>query len=409
MQNYIVRQPVLNRRHEIEAYEIIYQSDRNSLGYGQSDSRVAEAIIAFFTQLDEADFLDNKDAYLCFTPNLLLENVPNLFDEKKLIIQFDESVLICEEPRKLLKRYKDSGYRLALSSFDFNRRYLDFVSMVDVMKLDFADPTDRHLQSLVEFSHQYGLRICAYHVDTPEAMKKAEEMGVDLFQGNYVSQASTSKVHITEHLRSNFFRLMAAIYCDAPDFDEIAEIISLDVTLTFSLLRIVNSAYFALPNRVSSVQQALMILGLNQLRNWIYLISFSSEDDTPSELIRTSFLRGTFCQRLAGLATTLPVSSSEAYMMGIFSTLDSLLDVPMADAVKDLPIQNAIKDALVGREGICSELLQLCIAYEKGKWNQVAYKAEKLGLAEANIGPEYIRSVQMVNKTWDALTNMKVK
>lgn len=406
MQNYIVRQPILNRQREIEAYEIIYQSDRNMV-YAQTDSHVAEAIIAFFTQLDETDFLEDKDAYLSFTPNLLLENVPNLFDEKKLVIQFDESVLICEEPRKLLKRYKDSGYRLALSSFDFNRRYLDFISMVDIMKLDFSDPEEKHIADLVELARKYNMRLCAYHVDTPEALERAEELGMDLFQGTYVSEASSAKVHITEHLRSNFFRLMAAIYCEAPDFEEIAKIISLDVTLTFSLLRIVNSAYFALPNRVSSVQQALTILGLSQLRNWIYLVSFSSEDGTPSELIRTAFLRGTFCQRLAGLLHNLPVSASEAYMMGIFSTLDALLDVPMEEAVKELPIQNAIKDALLGRDGICTELLQLCVSYEKGKWNQVAHKAEKLGLAEERIGPEYIRSVQTVNKTWEALTHMR--
>ena len=402
MDTYIVRQPIVNRRHQTEAYEVLYQSD-SSVMYNQRDSRVAKAVIAFFTQVDASAFLEDKDAYLSFTPNLLLHNVPELFDDKKLIIQFDESVLICEEPRALLRRYKDLGFRLALSSFDFNRRYLDILPLIDIMKVDFSSPCDAHIKTTVELAQKHGMRTCAYHVDTAEAMQIAEELGVELFQGEFVSQVSRAKVHITDHLRTNFFRLMAAIYRDEPNFDEIAEIISMDVTLTFSLLRIVNSAYFALPNRVSSVHQALTILGLKQLSHWIYLLSFSGEDSAPSELIRSSFLRGTFCQNIAGLVKNLPVAASEAYMMGIFSTLDALLGLSMQDAVHDLPISEEIKTALCGGDGLCRDLLLLAISYEKGEWSKATALTAPLGLSAEQLGACYIASVETVNKTWDAL------
>lgn len=404
MDTYIVRQPIVNREQQVEAYEIIYRPD-SSVMNNQSDAHVAESIIAFFNSLEPSNFLEEKEAYLSFTPNLLIKNVPQLFDQGRLVIQFDESVLVSPKPRELLSQYKKLGFRLAFSSFDFNRRYLDFISMVDIMKVDLSTADDRHLDNMVQLARQYGMRTCAYHVDTEESMARAKELDFDLLQGTFVSQDIRSKVHLTDHLRSNFFRLMAAICCQTPDFDEIAEIISLDVTLTFSLLRIVNSAYFALPNRVSSVRQALTILGLNQLRNWIYLLSFSGGNDTPDELIRTSFLRGTFCQNLAARIPTLPVSSSELYMMGIFSTLDLLLSIPMEEAISSLPIHQSVKDALLGREGICSDLLQLCISYEKGDWHTVNELGEKLSLSVEQLAPEYVRSVEYVSKTWEALSH----
>lgn len=403
MDTYIVRQPIMNREEKLEAYEIVYRQDSSSL-YNKRDSSAADAIVSFFSGLDNSNFLDGKEAFLTFTPNLLMQNVSHLFSEKKLVIQVEESVLIHPEAKSILRRHKSQGFRLALSDFEFNKRYLDILPLVDYMKVDFEDSVATNIETRLTIAKEYGMKTIAFNVNTAEAKEKALSYNIDYFQGKSIAEMVRSKAHKVEHLQSNFFRLIAEISKAEPDFDEIAKIIALDVTLTFSILRIVNSAYFALPNRVKDIKQALTILGLGQLRHWVYLLSFSSDSASMSdELIKASFLRATLCQELSQFAKEFPISRSEAYLLGMFSTLDVLLQVDIVDAVNDLPIVEAVKQGLRGEPGKCTDLLGLCLSYEKGDWGDMSQKAEMLGIPVNIIAQKYFEAVEYVTETWDDL------
>lgn len=403
MDTYIVRQPIMNRDQKVEAYEILYQQD-SSILYNQQDSKVADAILAFFSHINAANFLDNKVAFLTIPPNLLMQNVPQLFDEEKLVIQIEENVLILRESVQILRRYKQQGFKLALLNFDFNPRYLNILPLIDIMKIDFSADNAKDIEIKMNIAEKYKMKTIAFNVNTAEALNRISSYSFDYFQGSSVAEMVRSKVHQFEHLQSNFFRLIAAISRETPDFDEITSIISLDVTLTFSLLRIVNSAYFALSNRVKDIKQALAVLGLSQLRHWIYLLTFSSKDGLSEELIRISFQRATFCQKLSHFVTDLPVSHSEAYLLGMFSTLDVLLEVPMKDAIDELSIDQTIKDALIDGTGKCAHLLNLCLAYEKGCWSEVQACAATLNIPFHLIAQKYFESVEYVNDTWQNIT-----
>lgn len=399
---YIARQPILNKDDKVVAYELLYYQDSSSL-YNQRDYKVANAIIEFFNQIDSSNFLDNKDAFLTFTPNLLMQNVPRVFDEKKLVIQIEDNVLVHPVARMIIQRYKRNGYRLALTDFQFNNRYFDMLPLVDIIKVDFSNLESDHVDTNVSIAHRFGKQVAAYNVNTPEARAKAEEYGCEFIQGESVAGMLTSKVHRMEHLQSNFFRLMVAITRDEPEVDEIARLISQDVTLTFSLLKMVNSAYFALTNKVKDVKQALTILGLGQLKQWIYLLSFSNEGGPSDEIIRTSFLRATFCQELSQFMPNFNCSRSEAYLLGMFSTLGVLLEVPIEDALKELPVSDEIKAGLTTGEGKCGDLLRLCLCYEKGDWRQVGKEAETLGIPVNIIAQKYFEAVEFVNEIWNDL------
>ena len=291
-----------------------------------------------------------------------------LLDNKKIIIQIEGRFLIDSKVVKSLQEYKKRGFRMALLDFDFSKHYIDNISMFDILKIDFCLDKDNDIKTKIELAHRLGLKVAAYNVNTKESKQKALEFGCDYYQGNSIADIVRSDVHKMEHLQSNFFRLAAAISKETPEFDEISDIISLDITLTFSLIKIVNSAYFALPNRVKDIKQALTILGLKQLRQWIYLLTFSTDGGMTDELIKVSFMRAAFCEIMCKKVKNIPITSNEAYILGMFSILDVLLEVPMESAVSELPINDEIKDALVGKEGMCLDLISLCIAYEEGKW-----------------------------------------
>ena len=390
METHIVRQPILDTNQKLAAYELVYYQDASSL-YNKRDAHVANTIVTFFSELDTDSFLAGKDCFLTFTPNLLMKDVPRVFDEKKLVIQIEENILVNPEAKAIVSRYKSNGYRIAIMGFEFNRRFLNVLPEIDIIKVDFSDIKSESIDVLCKLAKSFNKKLSAYGINSAEARELAVAYGCDYIQGDSVSEMVSTKVHKMDHLQSNFFRLMAAISKEIPDFDEIAQIISLDVTLAFSLLKLVNSAYFALPNRVKDVKQALTI-------------SFSDDGGVTDELIKLSFLRAVFCQELSQFIPGFATSRQEAYLLGMFSTLGLLLEVPIDSAIAQLPLSDELKDGLMGVEGQCSQLLGLCVTYEKGKFKEAQNYADILHVGEDIIKSKYIEAVEYVNDIWAELT-----
>lgn len=241
MQTNMVRQPILNKNKDIVGYEILYQDDASSV-YNQMDTRAANIIEDFLLQLDSDKFLENKLAFLTFTPNLLLRNIPKMFEPSKLVIQIEDNSIVHPLAQRIIYRYKTQGYRIALKGFEFAPRYFQFLDVVDIIKIDMSKHADASLEHIVAVAQNFGKELIAYQVDTQEAYNRACELGIKDMQGSYVAQAQTTNVHRMDHMQSNFFHLIVAVTKDEPDIDEISEIVSRDVTLAFSLIKLVNSA-----------------------------------------------------------------------------------------------------------------------------------------------------------------------
>ena len=400
MDTYIVRQPIIDKNQKVVAYEILYREDESAL-YNQNDMRVANAIEQFLLELSDDKFLSGRIAFLTFTPNLLMKNIPKMFSEQRLVIQIEDNAIVHPLARKIIYRYKKQGYRIAIKNFEFSQRYFSILDAVDIIKIDLSSP-EISQKNVVDIAHSFGKQVAAYNINTPEALSLAESYDCDYYQGSYVAEQRTSKAYRFDHLQSNFFQLMVAVTKDEPDIDEITKIISRDVTLAFSLMKLVNSAYFALRNRVKSVQQALVILGIGQLKQWIYLLSFKQDSGGMSdELIRMSF--PTFCESLSSYVPDLPISSNEAYMMGMFSTLGTLMELPLENALEELPISDEIKQALITGEGKCGNLFGLVLCYHNADWPGMTHHAAELGIPMNVITRTYFECIESVNETWESL------
>lgn len=214
-------------------------------------------------------------------------------------------------------------------------------------------------------------------------------------------------VHSSGYLQSNFFRLMVAITKDEPNVEEIEQIISMDASLTYSLLRIVNSAYFALRNRATSVHQAVTILGLGQLRQWIYLMGCSTEkgelDENQEEMLKLSFTRASFASELMRYAKNMPINRNDAYLMGMFSTLQFLIAAPLEDILAEVAISTYIKEALLNHTGRCGMLYDLILAYERADWSIINRLGEELGLPMDRLPEIYFQCLDSVNQIWQQL------
>ncbi len=398
----IVRQPIIGPDGEAAAYELLYEDKGVSL-YNMQDTQAANMIEDFLLEMDSDRLLNRKKAFITFTPNLLEKDIPQMFNPDALVIQIEDNILVHPVAQGLVEAHKKQGYQIAIKGFEFSSRYFAILDIVDIIKINMSKPNPS-LNSILDIARSFKKMVVADHVNSPEIYANTKAFGIQYMQGTAVAESMYSAAPQMEHLQSNFFQLIIAITRDEPDLDEIAAIISRDVTLTFSLLKLVNSAYFALRNPARSVKQALVVLGVGQLKQWIYLLSFKNSDGKiPTELIKTSFLRGQFCQELAPYVPNLTISKSEAYLLGMFSTLGLLMGVPLAEALEPLPIAGEIKLGLLDGEGACGTLYQLVLKYDTADWKGMSPLAAGLGIEESLIGQKYLECAEYVNQIWDDL------
>lgn len=406
---FIVRQPIKNLQGNILGYAIRYSGE--DTGYDSEsgqDFAAADAIYNFLTQGGE-DSLKGALNFMTFTTNLLMKQTPKLFAPDELVIEVDESVVIHPLAMRFIERYRQAGYKIAVKDFQFSQRYIGSLSQFDYIKINLQSTSDSSLRNTVEMAHSMGKKCIATGVDTEDLYQKVFMIEADAMEGRYVAEKMFTAVHSGSYLQSNFFRLLVAITQDEPDVAEIEEIISMDATLTYKLLRIVNSAYFALRNRATDVHQAVTILGLGQLRQWIYLMGSSENGDldkNQEEMLKLSFTRATFASELMKYAKNMPINRNEAYLMGMFSTLHFLIAAPLEEILSEVPISLDVKGALLYHEGRAGLLYDLILGYERADWPAINRLGEELGLPMDRLPGIYFQCLDEVNEIWRQLMDV---
>lgn len=404
---YIVRQPIKDLQGTILGYEIRYTGE--NYGYNEEtgqDFMAAETIYNFLTQAGDKTLKGGLN-FMTFTTNLLMKNAPKLFAPEDLVIEVSESAIIHPLAMRFLERYHQEGYSIAVKDFQFAPRYISNLRHFDYVMVDLYHAEDSSVKRLAEMVHSMGKKCIVTGVDDEEMYQKAFILGADAMSGRYAAEQMFTPVHSSSYLQSNFFRLLVAITKDEPEVGEIEEIISMDATLTYSLLRIVNSAYFALRNRATNVHQAVTILGLGQLRQWIYLMGCSNEkgelDESQEEMLKLSFTRASFASELMRYAKNMPINRNDAYLMGMFSTLQFLIAAPLEDILAEVAISGEIKAALLSHEGRAGMLYDLILAYERADWAAINRLGDELGLPMDRLPEIYFQCLDEVNHIWQQL------
>ena len=404
---YIVRQPIKDLQGTILGYEIRYTGeDAGFSGEHGNDFAAAETIYNFLTQASDTTLKGAKN-FMTFTTNLLMKQTPKLFAPEELVIEVGESVIIHPLAMRFVERYRQEGYSIAVKDFQFSPRFISNLRQFDYVMVDLRHADDAGVRRLAGMVHEMGKKCVAVGVDTEELYQKAFILGADAMCGRYAAEQMFTAVHSASYLQSNFFRLLVAVTKDEPQVEEIEQIISMDASLTYSLLRIVNSAYFALRNRATNVHQAVTILGLGQLRQWIYLMGCRNEkgelDESQEEMLKLSFTRASFASELMRYAKNMPINRNDAYLMGMFSTLQFLIAAPLEDILAEVAISTYIKEALLNHTGRCGMLYDLILAYERADWTAINYLGAELGLPMDRLPEIYFQCLDEVNHVWQQL------
>jgi EAL and modified HD-GYP domain-containing signal transduction protein len=272
---------------------------------------------------------------------------------------------------------------------DYSPRVSDptLLDVADIVKLDVSQHSASELANLVEALRRRRLTLIAERVETAEELQRCIALGFDGFQGFFLQHPLMFSSRRVPSTRLGVMRIIALLQNEGVSVDEIEDLLSQDVSLSYRVLRCINSSYYGMPRKIDSVRQAILILGMTKLQELCALVALQGFDDRPSSLFVTAMTRARMCEQLARIGGV--GNTASFFITGLFSMLDVLTGIPVRELVNELPLAPAVTRALTAEEGELGTALRTVRAYERGTWDKIGYG----GLTPEAIGAAYVDAV----------------
>jgi EAL and modified HD-GYP domain-containing signal transduction protein len=323
-------------------------------------------------------------AFVNVPPALLHSDALRLLPPANVVLELLEHNRATDETLRSIQELKAMGYRLAFDDFTFDECQLPFLDHVHIVKIDLLGVSMDELARKMKVFQGRKLTLLAEKIDTEEQAAACVRMGFDLFQGHFLSRPSTMSKRAASLNRLALAQLMVRLLDPDASIEEIENLVGSDVTFTYRLLKLINSAAVGVACKVESIRQALMFLGVARVRALAGLLVMTTIGDKPQELFVNAMVRARMCERLS---RQWSLKDPEQYFtLGLLSVLDALMDMPMEDVLRELPISDALRAALCGAESESemARVLQCATGYERGDWDAVESAAgDEPGSCEA--------------------------
>ncbi|OZS43674.1 EAL and HDOD domain-containing protein [Photobacterium sanguinicancri] len=395
MYSYLARQPILNKDKVTIGYELLFRDGpENSFPNICDETATNRLLIDNFFSSGSNQVTGGKRGFVNFPHASLIQRVPLLFPKKSFIIEILET---CEPNDELLEaviELNQKGYTLALDDFIPSPEWKRFIPYIHIIKFDIRVTPIEKCMLFIRLHKTIKIKYLAEKVETYEEFVRAKDAGFDFFQGYFFSKPEMLQRKSLSPSSLTTLRLYQEICQSEVDYNKIEEIIATDVSLSYKLLRHVNGMFVIRAKPISSFKQALVYLGEERLRRFITFVATSHAlENKPQSLYNLSLQRAQFCERL-GARSPLNISSNQAFLMGLFSLLDSLLDQPLNELLLLLPLSSEIKEALLDHTGSLGMLLKLAMAYDTADWDSVNQCTSALKLKESDVADAYMSSVK---------------
>jgi EAL and modified HD-GYP domain-containing signal transduction protein len=402
---FVARQPIFDRKQKVYGYELLFRSSLdNVFRHAELNQASAKVMTDSTLILSMEAISEGKLAFINVTRDILLNDYINLLPRGLTAAEIPETVEPDPEVINACGRLKEAGYMLVLDDFVYGEQYADLMNLADIVKVDFlSTPVEERGRVLSRFTAP-NVRFLAEKVETQEVFKQAINMGYTYFQGDFFSKPLIISSRDVPGFKLNYLHMLQELQWPDVNFHRLETIIKRDMALSFKLLRYINSAYFGLSNKVTSILHAIRLLGPRQFKQWASLLLMASMgSDKPDELVVQALTRGRFCESLAPMLGMKP-RSQELFLLGMFSVIDAILGRPLEEILKNLPLSDEIKDALSGKPNRLRAVFDYALAYEKGDWDDLSAKADALGLDESGIPAVYLAAMHWAKRSFGEVT-----
>ncbi len=367
-QIFLARQPILDRNESLCAFELLFRPGSNAVDANVADDThaTAQVMLNAFGEMGIAEVLGTHKGFINMDANFLHSDTVELLPRQQVVLELLETIVIDAEVIARCRELKVMGFNLALDDvLDIDDEIKPLLDIVDIVKLDLMQIDPARLPAIVKNLKQYPVKLLAEKVEDREQARRCMEMGFDMFQGYYFARPETLSGRRPDPSRTALLRILTLMLSDAEN-EKIVDAFKEHPTLTYNLLRLVNSAGNNLATRIGSLSHGLMVLGRRALQRWVQLLLYASKGgDAVNPLMQLAATRAKLMELIARQIRPRDLDCVDrAFMAGMLSLLDALMDEPLADILARMSLHEEIEGALLHRKGDIGDMLLLCAELE---------------------------------------------
>ncbi|MCM2679737.1 EAL and HDOD domain-containing protein [Echinimonas agarilytica] len=402
---YTARQPIFNRFNRVVAYELLFRdsSENRFPMHVAQDVATSRLLVNSFLTMDIDDITHRKAALVNFPYEMLLKYGNGMIPSDRLWLEILETVKPNDETFEIIRKLFHDGHKLALDDFIYTPEWDRFMPFVRMIKFDIqSDSMEniekalRHIHKLRDDQKRKRIRVLAEKVETLEEYEKTRALGFDYFQGWYFAKPEIIESSDIENNTAMLVAISQEVMRPNFSYDKITRLFEQDPPLSHRLLRYLNAPAFGRQVDIKSIRQAVAYLGEIQLRRFVaLLVTAELGSSTQPELTRVAMVRSRMCELIAQSYLTSEQAET-AFLAGLLSTLDVLLNTSMSEVVKRIPLQHDLQRALTEREGTLGGCLAITEKLERGLFDEAEAIAEALGFDATNLSQAYQQAM-----TWE--------
>jgi len=400
---FLGRQPILGLDKSTVAYELLFRSKDSLLEANISDDLLSTStvIVNMLSQFGLDNVLGNCDAFLNVSASLLMSETIELLPPERIIFEILEDVPISSQLVERCEELKDRGFRLALDDFVYRSEYEPILPLIDYLKVDLdITPVETLPKVIAEIRKYSNAILLAEKVEQESQYLACKDLGFTLFQGFFLAHPVVITGKKPQPNQISLMRIMGMLIGDA-NVSELEVPFKESPTLTISLLRLVNSVAVSGGRRqeISTLRQAIVVLGQKQLLRWVQLLLYvSPEGNVANSLMQQVSNRARLMELIANQLDNYKATGDQAFMVGMLSLVHAVLKTPQEEVLAQIAIPDTLKLAITKREGLLGQLLNLTELIEKYEFEKAAAAIHELGMNINDFTSIQLQAMQWANE-----------
>ncbi|MBU4525423.1 MAG: HDOD domain-containing protein [Desulfomicrobium sp.] len=378
---FVARQPIFTAQMNIWGYELLFRHGETQAAVFTDGDQATTQVIADGFALGTRGINGKIKALINFPRNVLVGAAPYVLPADRSVVEILETVLPEDEVMEACRELKNQGYTLALDDFVGEPGFEPLCEIADIVKVDILGKSPVEVLAIVKGLRGYKARLLAEKVENLDMFNVCKKLGFELFQGYFFSKPEIVPGRKLSASQTTKIKLLKELNESEAELSRLVEIIQTDLSISYRLLKYINSARFSLRGKIESIPRAVNMLGRQNLRQWLQVVILSdiNSTDKGQELLRISVLRGRFLQLLAAVHPA-PFHPDSMFVLGFFSVLDAILDQHMDQVLDEISLDPDIKGALIDPHGPNSAWLELLKELDRGRWTDLEQKATQMSI-----------------------------
>lgn len=388
------RQPILDKEEKLFGYELLFRSSDNEQ-ITDAEQATADVITNSLESIGLLNLTQNKPAFINFTSKMIKSKVPDILSSESIYIEILETVEVDQEIVEICRELKSEGFKIVLDDFVFKKSMIELIKIADIIKIDFLNSSQEDRKAtlnLIKSKYNNKAKFLAEKIEDYSHLKEAKEFDYDYYQGFYFTKPDIVSGKKLEPFKISYNSIVKELNKENPDFRKIEDNIKNDLSMSYSLLRLVNSAAYGYD--INSIRQGIVLLGVEKLKKWSLLYSFKNlNNNKPDILLKTSLIRAYFAE---ALKKHLDIDK-DLFILGLFSLINAYLDRDLREILPQISMKTEFKEALISKEGKLGDVLNIINIYEKSNWREL----ENYSLDSAAIFNDYLEAIEKAEKIFE--------